>query len=85
MDTDDCPLMGAHGYCSQEMVHLLQGTIDILRKHLFIGWEGYTAGEFVWCDRPFYLVKQPQEKWACDFHDDAPPLSFQLQVAEVIF
>jgi len=24
MDTDDCPLMGAHGYCSQEMVHLLQ-------------------------------------------------------------
>ena len=34
MDTDDCPLMGAHGYCSQEMVHLLQGTIHILRKHL---------------------------------------------------
>ena len=32
-----------------------------------------------------YEVKQPQEKWACDFHDDAPPLSFQLQVAEVIF
>ena len=32
-----------------------------------------------------YVVKQPQEKWACDFHDDAPPLSFQLQVAEVIF
>jgi hypothetical protein len=45
----------------------------------------YTAGGFVWCDRPFYLVKQPQEKWECDFHDDAPPLSFQLQVAEVIF
>ena len=22
MDTLDCPLMGAHGYCSQEMVHL---------------------------------------------------------------
>ena len=43
----------------------------------------YTAGEFVWCDRPFYLVKQPQEKWACDFYDDALPLSFQLQVAEV--
>ena len=32
-----------------------------------------------------YVVKQPQEKWACDFHDDAPPMSFQLQVAEVIF
>ena len=31
-----------------------------------------------------YLVKQAQEKWACDFHDDARPLSFQLQVAEVI-
>ena len=44
----------------------------------------YTAGGFVWCDRPFYLVKQPQEQWACDFHDYAPPLSFQLQVAEVI-
>ena len=43
----------------------------------------YTAG--VWCDRPFYLVKQPQEKWACDFHDDVLPLSFQLQVTEVIF
>ena len=27
----------------------------------------------------------PQEKWACDFHDDAPPLSFQLQVAEDFF
>ena len=23
MDTSDSPLMGAHGYCSQEMVHLL--------------------------------------------------------------
>ena len=22
MDINDCPLMGAHGYCSQEMVHL---------------------------------------------------------------
>jgi hypothetical protein len=43
----------------------------------------YTAGRFVWCDRPFYLVKLSQEKWACDFHDDAPPLSFQLQVNEV--
>ena len=45
----------------------------------------YTAGGFVWCDRPLYLVKQPQEKWVCDFHDNALPLSFQLQVAEVIF
>ena len=45
----------------------------------------YTAGGFVWCDMPFYLVKQSQEKWACDFRDDALPLSFQLQVAEVIF
>ena len=52
---------------------------------LFVGLSeqqnSYTAGGFVWCDRPFYLVKQPQEKWACDFHDDARPLSFQLQVA----
>ena len=45
----------------------------------------YTAGGFVWCDRPFYLEKKPQEKWTCDNHDDAPPLSFKLQVAEVIF
>ena len=44
----------------------------------------YTGGQNVWVDSPFYLVKQPQEKWACDFHDDALPLSFQLQVAEVI-
>ena len=43
----------------------------------------YTPGGFVWCDRPFYLVKLSQEKWLCDFHDDATPLSFQLQVAEV--
>ena len=27
----------------------------------------YTAGRFVRCDRPFYLVKLSQEKWACDF------------------
>ena len=45
----------------------------------------YTPGGFVWGDRPFYLVKWPQEKWACDFHDDATPLSFQLQVTEAIF
>ena len=45
----------------------------------------YTRDRNVWGDRPFYLVKQPQEKWACDFRDDALPLSFQLQVAEVIF
>ena len=45
----------------------------------------YTGGKNVWGDRPLYLVKQPQKKWACDFHDDALPLSFQLQVAEVIF
>ena len=30
-----------------------------------------------------YVVKQPQEKWACDFHDDAPPFPFQLQIPEV--
>ena len=53
-------------------------------KPLF-GPSSYTWDRNVWGDRPFYLVKQPQEKWACDFHDDAPPLSFQLQVAEVIF
>ena len=45
----------------------------------------YTPGGFVWCDRPFYLVKLSQEKWECDFHDDALPLSFQLQVTEVHF
>ena len=32
-----------------------------------------------------YVVKQLQEKWVCDFHDDAPPLSFQLQVTEDFF
>ena len=47
--------------------------------------KAYTAGGFVWCERPFYIVKQPQEKWACDFHDDALPLSFQLQVTEDFF
>ena len=32
-----------------------------------------------------YVVKQRQEKRACDFHDDAPPLSFKLQVTEDFF
>ena len=32
-----------------------------------------------WAD---YLLKWTQEKWACDSHDDATPLSFQLQVTE---
>ena len=45
----------------------------------------YTRAQNVCTGWPVYEVKQPQEKWACDFHDDAPPLSFQLQVAEVIF
>ena len=45
----------------------------------------YTRAQNVCPEWPVYEVKQPQEKWACDFHDDAPPLSFQLQVAEVIF
>ena len=45
----------------------------------------YTGGQNVWVDRPFYQVNWPQEKWACDFHDDATPLSFQLQVTEDFF
>ena len=45
----------------------------------------YTRAQDVCPGWPVYEVKQPQVKWACDFHDDAPPLSFQLQVAEVIF
>ena len=45
----------------------------------------YTWAQNVCPGWPVYEVKQPQEKWACDFHDDALPLSFQLQVAEVIF
>ena len=42
----------------------------------------YTSGGNVWCDIAKYLVKWTQEKWACDFHDGATPLSFQLQVTE---
>jgi hypothetical protein len=45
----------------------------------------YTAGGFVWCDIAKYLVKWTQEKWGCDSHDDATPLSFQLQVTEDFF
>ena len=59
-------------------------TLDYVKKKMY-GIQPYTAGGFVWCDRPFYLVKQPQEKWACDSHDDAPPMSFQLQVTEDFF
>ena len=35
----------------------------------------------VWSKR----VKQTQQKQACHSHDDAPPLSFQLQVTEAFF
>ena len=45
----------------------------------------YTRAQNVCPGWPVYEVKQPQEKWACDFHDDAPPLSFQLQVTEDFF
>ena len=45
----------------------------------------YTADGFVWCDIAKYLVKWTQEKWSCDSHDDATPLSFQLQVTEDFF
>ena len=54
----------------------------IERKHRYTKWLGrsgmtrYTGGQNVWVDRPFYLVKWPQEKWACDFHDNATPLTF---------
>ena len=44
----------------------------------------YTGGN-VWCDIAKYIVKWTQEKWACDSHDDATPLSFQLQVTEDFF
>ena len=50
----------------------------IVRRNNRCTTEAYTPGGFVWCDKPFYLVKLSQEKWVCDFHDDAPPLSFQL-------
>ena len=36
----------------------------------------YTGGGNVWCDIAKYIVKWTQEKWACDSHDDATPLSF---------
>ena len=45
----------------------------------------YTGGGNVWCDIAKYIVKWTQEKWACDSHDDATPLSFQLQVTEDFF
>ena len=32
-----------------------------------------------------FTSKKPQEKWVCDFLDDAMPLSFQLQVTEDFF
>ena len=59
------------GFCNLELEGQGRGIIMGVTRLLLLG--------------PFYLVKQPQEKWACDFRDDAPPLSYQLQVAEVIF
>ena len=70
---------------SKHWLSTVAHTIDCVCNKIMVQIMGYTGGKNVWGDRPFYLVKQPQEKWACDFHDDALPLSFQLQVAEVIF
>ena len=42
----------------------------------------YTGGGNVWCDIAKYIVKWTQETWACDSHNGATPLSFQLQVTE---
>ena len=52
---------------------------DLLREHSHITLPADLFGVIV------YLVKLPQEKWACDFLDDATPLSFQLQVTEDFF
>ena len=38
------------------------------------------AAEMFGVTSHFTIVKWLQEKWACDFHDNAKPLSFQLQV-----
>ena len=58
---------------------MLDGSLLLLSKYIyFLGRESYTGGQYVW-------VKWPQEKWACDFHDDVMPLPFQLQVIEVFF
>ena len=54
-----------------------------LRKRKYFDNIAYTRGGFVWCDRPFSLVKQPKKKWACDFHDNAMPCP--CQVAEDFF
>ena len=35
--------------------------VEILSEGAFLH---CTAGGFVWCDRPFYLVKQPQENFS---------------------
>ena len=78
-ETEEMPLL--HYSTKLKAVY---GNIGIYKKYKHRSYS-YTAGGFVWYDRPFYLVKQPQEKWMCDFHDDALPFSFQLQVAEVIF
>ena len=52
----------------------------------FVKLKGYTVClRILYTPVKSYVVKQPQEKWACDFHDDAPPLSFQLQVTEDFF
>ena len=61
-----------------------QCTIYKYIQYLFEPFHFHASG-FVWCERPFYLVNWPQEKWACDFYDDGTPLSFQLQVTGDFF
>ena len=61
------------------------GQVRILSLILQLLVNNYTGGRNVGCDIAEYLVKWTQEKWACDSHDGAKPLSFQFQVTEDFF
>ena len=75
--TFECPIYALSIY---SMLLLLLAQYKHLDSKLLAS---LTQKCLVW--QAILLVKLPQEKWACDFHDDALPLSFQLQVAEVFF
>ena len=59
---------------------LRNGKVGTKRHSIFIKTVRHTLAV-----KMFGVTSRPQEKCACDFHDDATPLSFQLQVAEDFF
>ena len=72
-------------FCTMYIVHELFINLTVLLAFIFCSFPLSTLMALSHCILPILVHKWPKEKQACHSHDDAPPLSFLLQVAEVIF